>query len=180
VAAGIDRVQIREKNLSASVLYQLTTSAVAITKTSSTKLLVNDRSDIAFAAGGDGVHLTTRSLPTAAVRRAFGAEFLIGVSTHSMAEADLARRGGADFVVFGPIFATPSKTEYSEPIGLSSLAQVASALTPFPVLALGGIEVTNVARCIQAGASGVAGISMFSNSEQLVEIVKDVREMCSP
>jgi thiamine-phosphate pyrophosphorylase len=179
VAAGIDLVQIREKNLSARVLYQLATSAAASTRTSATKLLVNDRSDIAFAAGADGVHLTTRSLPAAGVRRAFGAEFLIGVSTHSMGEADMARRGGADLVVFGPVFETSSKTEYGEPVGLSKLAQVALGLAPFPVLALGGLAVANVADCIQAGASGVAGISMFSDPQRLVEIVKDVRDRFS-
>jgi thiamine-phosphate pyrophosphorylase len=178
VAAGIDLVQIREKGLSASVLYQLTLSAAAITRTSPTKLLVNDRSDIAFA-GADGVHLTTRSLPTGVVRRAFGAEFLIGVSTHSIAEADAARCGGADFVVFGPIFATSSKTEYSEPVGLASLTQVALGLAPFPVLALGGLEIGNVADCIQAGASGVAAISMFGDPQRLVETVKDVRDRFS-
>jgi thiamine-phosphate pyrophosphorylase len=179
VAAGIDLVQIREKNLSASVLYQLTLSAAAITRTSPTKLLVNDRSDIAFAAGADGVHLTVRSLPAGVVRRAFGAEFLIGASTHSMAEADVARRGGADFVVFGPVFATSSKTDYGKPVGLASLAQLALGLAPLPVLALGGLEIANVADCIQAGAGGIAGISMFSDPQRLVEIVKDVRDRLS-
>ena len=114
VAARIDLVQIREKNLSASVLCQIATSAAGITKGSATQLLINDRSDIAAAAGADGVHLTSLSLPTAVVRKSFGEEFLIGVSTHSLDEAKLARRGGADFVVFGPVFETASKKEYGE------------------------------------------------------------------
>ena len=179
VTAAIDLVQIREQSLRASVLYQLATSAAAITSGSATKLLVNDRSDIAFAAGADGVHLTTHSLGADVVRRTCGDGFLIGVSTHSLAEADMARRNGADFVVFGPVFATPSKDEYGEPAGLSNLAQVALELSPFPVLALGGLNIDSVADCIQAGAAGVAAISMFSDSERLGEIVKEIRERLS-
>jgi thiamine-phosphate pyrophosphorylase len=182
VAARIDLVQIREKNLRASVLYQLSKSAAVITRGCATKLLVNDRSDIAFAAGADGVHLTTRSLGAEVVRRTFDAEFLIGVSTHSLAEADTARRNGADFVVFGPVFETRSKSqaEYGEPVGLSRLAQVASGLAPFPVLALGGVEVNRVTECLEAGAAGVAAISMFGDPQRLGEVVDNIREKLSP
>jgi thiamine-phosphate pyrophosphorylase len=177
VAARIDLVQIREKNLSARLLYQLSASAAAITRGSATKLLVNDRSDIAFAAGADGVHLTTHSLRADVVRHTFGDEFLIGVSTHSLAEASIARRMGADFVVFGPVFNTASKREYGEPLGLTRLAQAASELSPFPVLALGGLEMSKVAACILAGAGGIAAIRMFSEPERLAEIGKNIREM---
>ena len=179
MAAAIDLVQIREKNLSARILYQLATSAAAITGGSATKLLVNDRSDIAFAAGGDGVHLTTHSLRTEVVRGTFGEEFLIGVSTHSLTEAIAARRNGADFVVLGPVFETPSKNEYGEPLGLSSLAQVASELSPLPVLALGGLEMSKVADCIKAGAAGVAAIRMFSDPDRLSDVVKNIHEKFS-
>jgi thiamine-phosphate pyrophosphorylase len=177
VAARIDLVQIREKNLSASVLYQLAASAARITKGSATKLLVNDRSDIASAAGADGVHLTTTSLPTSAVRQAFGDEFLIGVSTHSLEEASLAHRSGADFVVFGPVFATSSKNEYGKPAGLTNLTRVSNQLAPFPVLALGGVAMDNAADCMQAGAGGIAAIRMFSDPQRLPEIAKKLREM---
>ncbi len=178
--AAIDLVQIREKNLSAKVLYQLSTSAAAITSGSVTKLLVNDRSDIAFAAGADGVHLTAQSLGADVVRRTFGDKFLIGVSTHSLGEADTARRNGADFVVFGPVFETPSKDEYGEPVGLSNLAQVALELAPFPVLALGGLNMDNAAACVQAGAGGIAAIRMFSDPHALGEVAKNIREMFVP
>jgi thiamine-phosphate pyrophosphorylase len=156
-------VQIREKHLRASVLYELSASAAAITKGSTTKLLVNDRADIAAAAGADGVHLTTNSLPTGVVRKTFGDKFLIGVSTHSLVEAEAAREDGADFAVFGPVFYTATKSRYGEPTGVDELAQVAAKLSPFPVLALGGISIDNAASCIRAGAAGVAGISMFQN-----------------
>jgi thiamine-phosphate pyrophosphorylase len=180
VAARIDLVQIREKNLSARLLYQLSASAAAITRGSATKLLVNDRADIAFAAGADGVHLTAHSLQADVVRSTFGDEFLIGVSTHSLAEASVARRNGADFVVFGPVFNTASKREYREPLGLTRLAQAASELSPFPVLALGGLTIDKVADCLQAGARGVAAIRMFSEPERLVEIGKNIRKMFGP
>ena len=175
VVARIDLVQIREKNLSASVLYQLASSAAAITKGSATKLLINDRSDIAAAAGADGVHLTTSSLPTAVVRQSFGDGFLIGVSTHSLEEARLARQGGADFAVFGPVFDTASKKEFGEPPGLTGLASVCSELSPFTILALGGVMLGNVAECIHAGARGVAAIRMLQQPDQLAGIADEIR-----
>jgi thiamine-phosphate pyrophosphorylase len=176
VAAEVDLIQIREKNLSASMLYQLATNATAIARGSATRLLVNDRADIASASGADGVHLTTHSLPTDVVRRTFGDQFLIGVSTHSVAEAGVARRSGADFVVFGPVFETPSKVEYGEPLGLSNLARAASELSPFPVLALGGLTIDKVAECLRAGAQGVAGIRILSDPVRLADTLKNVRE----
>jgi thiamine-phosphate pyrophosphorylase len=175
VVARIDLVQIREKKLTASVLYQLATSAAGLTKGSATKLLINDRSDIAAAAGADGVHLTTSSLPTAIVRQSFGDGFLIGVSTHSLEEARLARKGGADFAVFGPVFETASKKEFGEPPGLTGLARVCSELSPFPILALGGVMMGNVAECIRAGARGVAAIRMLQEPERIADIVVEIR-----
>lgn len=175
MAAKIDLLQIREKHLRANVLYQLSASAAEITRGTPTKLLVNDRSDIAFAVGADGVHLTTSSLPTDVVRRTFGDDFLIGVSTHSLEEAEAARRSGADLVVFGPIFGTPSKHQYGEPQGIESLEKVASALTPFPVLALGGVTVGNVSECIRAGAGGVAAIRMLDDPSRLAQVVNGIR-----
>jgi thiamine-phosphate pyrophosphorylase len=175
VAAQIDLLQIREKNLSARVLYELAASVAAITRGSATKVLVNDRSDIASAAGADGVHLAANSLPADVIRRAFGPEFLIGVSTHSLAEATMAKKSGADFVVFGPIFETESKLQFGEPLGLEQLQKVASAVAPFPVLALGGVELDNVATCHRAGARGVAAIRMLNDPKKLDRIVNTVR-----
>ncbi|HEX7773081.1 MAG TPA: thiamine phosphate synthase, partial [Pyrinomonadaceae bacterium] len=108
VEAEVTLIQIREKSLPARALYELATRAAEITRNSKTRLLVNDRADIARAAGADGVHLTSQSLPADVVRNIFGPEFLIGVSTHSLDEARAARDGGADFVVFGPVFETES------------------------------------------------------------------------
>jgi thiamine-phosphate pyrophosphorylase len=175
VAAQIDLIQIREKDLSTRVLHQLSTGAAAITRGSLTKLLVNDRADVAVAARADGVHLTTQSLPTDLVRRTFGDEFLIGVSTHSRAEADAASRSGADFVVFGPVFDTLSKRQYGEPLGVQVLKEITTALSPFPVVALGGVTTSNAAECIEAGAAGVAGIRLLNERLHLAEVVKSIR-----
>lgn len=159
-------LQIREKNLPARVLYELVSRAVEITRGSSTRVLVNDRFDVARAAGADGVHLTAVSLPARVVREMCGPEFLIGVSTHSVAEARAARDGGADFVVFGPVFETDSKRAYGPPQGLDKLRQVTSDLADFPVLAIGGVTLDNAEECFAVGASGFAGISWFSARNQ--------------
>ena len=167
VDADVPLVQIREKSLHARVLYELVARAAEITRGSKTRLLVNDRSDIARAAGADGVHLTTQSLPVEVVRSIFGVDFLIGVSTHSLDEARGARAGGADFVVFGPVFETESKRAFGEPQGLSKLAEVTRALGEFPVVAIGGITLGNVDECLEAGARGIAAIRLLNDKENL-------------
>jgi thiamine-phosphate pyrophosphorylase len=164
VEAEVVLLQIREKSLPARVLYELATRAAEITRGSKTRLLVNDRADIARAAGADGVHLTSQSLPAGVVRRTFGSEFLIGVSTHSLDEARAARDGGADFVVFGPVFETESKRGFGAPQGLDKLRRIADELRGFPVLAIGGISLENAGACFDAGASGVAAISLFGGT----------------
>jgi thiamine-phosphate pyrophosphorylase len=181
VDADIPLFQIREKSLHARVLYELVARAVEITQGSNTRLLVNDRSDIARAAGADGVHLTTQSLPVEVVRSLFGAEFLIGVSTHSLDEARAARSGGGDFVVFGPVFETESKRAFGEPQGLGKLAEVTRELGEFPVVAIGGITLDNVDECFRAGARGIAAIGMFSNAENLKDRIYKIltRWTCS-
>lgn len=176
VAADVSHLQIREKNLNARVLFELTTQAAELTRRGQTRLLVNDRADIAKAAGADGVHLTTRSLNAAVVRRTFGPDFVIGVSTHSVDEARVAREAKADFAVWGPVFATASKRPYGDPQGTEQLRTVAQELTPFPIVALAGVTVSNVSDCFHAGASGIAGIRLFRNPESLAETVKRIRD----
>jgi len=171
VEAGIDLIQIREKNLTARVLFELVSRTVQITLGGSTRLLVNDRADIAAGSGADGVHLTTRSLDAATVRKTFGKDFLIGASTHSLAEASAARDSDANFVVFGPIFKTTAKQQYGPPLGLSKLSEVTGVLDGFPVLALGGISADNARDCLNVGAAGIAGISLFGAPENLTHMV---------
>ena len=157
------------------MLYELAAAASAITRGSATKLLINDRADIAVDAGADGVHLTTQSLSVEDVRRTFGPKLLIGVSTHSTEEASAASANGADFAVFGPVFETASKSEYGAPQGLASLRKVTLELGAFPVLALGGITIGNVAECMRAGARGLAAIRMLDDPTRLTDVVNQIR-----
>ena len=110
------------------------------------------------------------------VRRAFGPDFLVGVSTHSLAEALAARAGGADFALFGPVFDTPSKRAYGPPLGLAALGEAARALSPFPLLAVGGISPENARTALDAGAAGVAAIRMFAEAEDLAETVRRLED----
>jgi thiamine-phosphate pyrophosphorylase len=161
-------------------LFELTERAAEITRGTSTRLLVNDRADIAASAGADGVHLTTRSLEPRIVRQAFGDELLIGSSAHSRAESTAARDGGADFVVLGPIFPTPSKAKYGPPLGVFELAEAAMELRPFPLIAIGGISSGNADECLRAGASGIAGITLFSEVGTLNNTCDEIRKLARP
>ena len=176
VTAKIDLIQVREKALTTKVLYELARLAAEITRSSATKLLVNDRADVAASAGANGVHLTTHSLPPSVVRQSFGNDFLIGVSTHSLDEARAARDARADFVVFGPVFQTPSKTQYGSPVGLEQLKHVCAELKPFPILAIGGVTEDNLADCLRAGAQGIAAIRIFNDPQRLRIVVEKIHE----
>jgi thiamine-phosphate pyrophosphorylase len=176
VAAELSLIQIREKRLNTRVLYELVVQSAALTHGTRTRLLVNDRVDVALTARADGVHLTSESMPAAVVRDLCSREFLIGASTHSLAEARGAREGGADFVLFGPVFETESKTLFGPPQGLAKLREVTSEVETFPVIAIGGITVENSVECFNAGASGVAAIRLFSDASKLSERVKAIRE----
>jgi thiamine-phosphate pyrophosphorylase len=166
VTARIHLFQIREKSLSTRVLYELTARAAEITRGSGTWVLVNDRFDIARAAGADGVQLTEVSLPVRVVRELCGSEFIIGASTHALERAREARASGADFVVFGPVFETESKRAFGPPQGLDKLREVARELEDFPVVAIGGVTRENAKSCFAAGASGIAGIRLFNALNQ--------------
>lgn len=183
VAAGIQLIQIREKSLTARVLFELTARVVAISRGSATRVLVNDRADVAAGAGAHGVHLTTQSLTPALIRKTFGANFMIGASTHSLDEAREAWNEGADFAVFGPIFPTSSKGKYGPPVGTEQLEIAARKLAPFPLFALGGISTGNANECLRAGASGIAGISLFGdhdNSQNLAATVAAINGLSKP
>jgi thiamine-phosphate pyrophosphorylase len=154
---GAGAVQLREKDLSARDLYALGARLQEALAPYRVPLLINDRLDVALALDAAGVHLAGHSLPTAIARRVLGPRKLLGVSTHSVDEARLAMAEGADFVVFGPVFSTPSKMAYGPPQGLQQLADVVRQVN-LPVLAIGGIDATNVAQVLQAGAYGIAMI----------------------
>ena len=172
-AAGADMVQIRESDLSARDLLFVAESTAESAGRSGSGIMINDRADIAVCAAA-GVHLTTGSMSAQVVRRAFGRKLIIGASTHSLEEAKAAQSGGADFIVFGPVFETASKKQYGAPVGLQALRRVAADLS-IPVLALGGINPTNFRDALDAGAEGVAGISMFIESPDLTGLVATIK-----
>lgn len=176
VSAGIQLIQIREKKLTTRVLLELVSRAVLITRGTATRVLVNDRADVAVAAGADGLHLTTQSLEPAVVRETFGDRLLIGASTHSAQEAQQAMNGGADFIVFGPIFETGAKKKYGPPVGLQALSELVSEMDPFPILALGGLTMANAGECLRSGASGIAGISLFAEPQSFSKVATVIRE----
>jgi len=187
-AAGVDWIQVREKDLSGRECSAVTREAIQIAVRSDearpthTRVLVNDRLEVALATQAGGVHLAEKSLPSQEVCRLVKAlhmeeDFLIGVSCHSLAAAKSAERDGADYLFFGPVFATPSKATYGAPQGLDRLAEVCRAVV-LPVLAIGGITLENVAACLSAGASGIAAIHLFQDAPDMAAVVRSLRN-CS-
>jgi len=183
IAAGIDWVQIREKDLSARELLEVARAAMKVAQGSATRIIVNDRLDVALAAGASGVHLGEASLPVAAVaawRRENAwaevspREFLIGASCHSLEAARAAEDDCADYVIFGPVFSTPSKEKFGAPQGIKLLVEASKAVR-IPVLGIGGITEANARECFAAGAAGIAAIRMFSDTRGLETLVGRLR-----
>ena len=163
--AGCQLIQIRERDLEARELVSFVRSAISVARPHHALVLVNDRLDVAIAADADGVHLRSTSLNAldarSVARLAGQHDFLIGASVHSMQEAQSAVDCGADFLVCGPVFETPSKRQYGAALGLETFGQIASA-SGAPVLGIGGIDCDNALQVLAHGAAGVAGISLFS------------------
>jgi len=160
---GIELIQIREKDLSTRQLADLTTRVLDMDNPHGTRVLVNSRIDVAITCGAHGVHLPSNSPSPNRLREICPTGFLFGVSCHSLEEIDQAQQEGADFVVFGPVFLTASKIE-ATPIGLEGLKKAAK-IASIPVFALGGVTTRTADLCIKAGATGVAGISMFQKPQ---------------
>ena len=193
-ATGVDWVQIREKDLTARELASLTRQALTIAgkysakRSSTVRVLVNERLDVALAERADGVHLGEKTLPVGEAKRLIASavrrqpideSFLIGVSCHSIEAAQAAERDGADYIFFGPIFATPSKAGFGEPQGLARLAQVCRAAN-LPVLAIGGVAVENVESCLAAGAAGIGAIRLFQSAVDPRKTVSSMRPFVKP
>ncbi len=163
---GIRAVHLREKDLPVRELLSLAREIRAITSEFNARLFINDRLDVAVAVDADGVHLGRQSMPPEAVRKVVGRRMLIGVSTHSLDEARTAETGGADFVTFGPVFATLSKAPYGIPVGTDALRAVKKQIG-IPVFGLGGIKHENLREVMNAGADGIAMISAIFGAEDV-------------
>jgi len=166
--AGVEAVQIREKDLDDRGLYALVRRARSLLPPA-VRLLVNGRLDVALAAGADGAHLPADGVPLAPLRRRFGPAVLLGRSTHRPEEVLAARRDGADYAVFGPVYPTPGKEGYGPPPGLAGLA--VAARHGIPVYALGGVTLGRLAEVAAAGAAGATGIRLFQAAGELPELV---------
>jgi thiamine-phosphate pyrophosphorylase len=184
-AAGVDWIQIREKDLSGKDCAELTSAALqraakhSTGKEAPTRILVSDRLDVALSQSAGGVHLGENSLPVEEARKLADSrirdkDFLIGVSCHCLEAATAAANGGAHYIFFGPVFATPSKAAYGAPQGLARLAEVCRAVS-LPVVAIGGVTLDNAASCLSAGASGIAAIRLFQDAHDLKSLVKNLR-----
>ena len=186
IEAGVDWIQVREKDLSGRELIHLVQEAVAAAAGTRTKILMNDRLDVVIAACAAGVHLGAESLPVRAVAAwreshpaASTSNFLIGASCHSLEQAHSAEQDGANYVIFGPVFETPSKANFGPPQGIGRLHEVCGHIK-IAVLAIGGVNPANASECIHAGAAGIAAIRMFQearSSDDLRSVINQLKSL---
>jgi len=155
--AGLTDLMIREKDLPRAALFGLARDAIARARPCGVRVIVNDRLDVALAAGADGVHLGVAGLPLAAVKEMAGTRLRVGASTHTLGELRAAAAAGADYATFGPVFPTASKAAYGPPAGVEALREAVRAV-PIPVLALGGITASRAPELRDTGIAGVAAI----------------------
>jgi thiamine-phosphate pyrophosphorylase len=178
LAAGLPAVQVREKDLPAVELAALACQLRDVTRDSGAFLVLNDRVDVALAVGADGVQRTSTSLTIPDIRAVAGAKLAIGASVHSLAEAIEAERHGADWIVFGPVYETPSKRRYGAPQGLDRLRETTRAVQ-VPVIAIGGITPERVGEVITAGARGIAVISAILDAPSPADATRRFLEALS-
>jgi thiamine-phosphate pyrophosphorylase len=173
IASGGRAIQLRERDLSTREQLDLARAIQSLTQSTGTKLLINDRADLAAVGKTDGVHLRETSLPVPAARRVVGNDRLIGVSAHSVEGVVQADVQGADYVVLGPIFETPSKREYGPPLGLHVLER-ATRQVRIPVFAIGGMSASRVREVRNAGAFGVAVISYILGAADVAVATREL------
>ena len=176
VAAGADMVQIREKDLGGGPLLLLVKEAVAIAREAGARcrIIVNDRLDVALAAKASGAHLPAEGLPVGEARRKVGARFLLGRSVHSLAEARQAEKEKADYLIFGPIFATPSKAGLGAPHGPEGLRKLLGTVR-IPIYAIGGINVTTIEALRGIPIAGIAAIGAIASAEDPGRAIRELR-----
>ncbi len=174
---GAVAVQLREKRMPGRDLLAMARSLQAVCRAARQPLLVNDRLDVALAAGAAGAHLPSAGIPPEEARRLLPPGALLGVSCHSVADVARAAAGGADFATFGPVFDTPSKRAYGEPLGLARLAE--AARLGLPLLGLGGVDLARAHQVVAAGGHGVAAIRAWLAAPDPAAAVRALVAACA-
>ena len=159
IAGGATLIQLREKQAQPRAFYEDAEQALALARGHNVKIIINDRVDIALALKADGVHLGQDDLPPEHARNILGPRAIIGFSTHTLRQVDEALKRPVDYIAFGPVYDTKTKTDPDKSVGLDSLKSVREVIADFPLVAIGGINSGNVSRVIQAGAGSAAVIS---------------------
>jgi thiamine-phosphate pyrophosphorylase len=172
---GVVAVQLRAPGAAGRELLDQARALQGVIRDAGQRLVVNDRIDVALAAEADGVHLPSAGVPPADARSLLGEERLVGVSCHSASDVERAIAGGADFATFGPVFDTPSKRPHGAPVGTERLAE--AARLGLPLLGLGGVDLSNAAEVVDAGASGVAAIRAWLEADDPSAVVRALLEI---
>ena len=159
IGGGATLIQLRDKHGAPGDLLQEAEAALRVARKSNTQIIINDRVDIAMALDADGVHLGQSDLPARIARRLLKPGSIVGVSTHNLAQVEIAARLPLDYVAFGPIFATETKADHDAVVGLDGLRSARRILGDRPLVAIGGITAENCREVIKAGADSVALIS---------------------
>lgn len=178
---GASLIQLREKQQPALQFYEQAKAAVSKARKTGVQIIINDRVDIALACGAHGVHLGQDDMPPDAARRLLGPEAIIGYSTHSIDQALKALTLPIDYIAIGPIFDTATKSDTSPTLGLEGLREVREVVGDFPLVAIGGISLSNAAAVIEAGADSVALISaLLSARDRITEVTNGLVQFLTP
>ncbi len=175
IRGGATAVQLRMKDEPARVIVETARAIAPVCRAAGVTFILNDRVDVALAAGADGVHVGQDDLPAEDARRLLGGGRFLGVSAATEDEAAAAWRGGADYLGVGAVYATGTKADAGIPVGLDRIRAVSRAV-PLPVVGIGGITVENAAAVIRAGAAGVAVITAVTLADDMVEATRRLRE----
>jgi thiamine-phosphate pyrophosphorylase len=175
VNAVAPAIQLRERDLSARELVTLAREVQAVTASHRSQLLINDRIDVALALEGVGVHLRSNSLPVSVARQLLGAQRLLGVSVHTVEEAIQVESQGADYIILGPIYATPSKQMFGPPLGIHTLEK-ACRLVRIPIIGIGGVTAARAPQMRRAGAFGVAVITAILGAIDVESATRELLE----
>ena len=175
IAGGVDIIQLRAKVRRVSEIATLATELHGVTSQAQVPLVINDHAEIARAVGAEGVHVGQDDLSIAQVRGIVGPDCIVGRSTHSLSQATQAASQGADYIGFGPLFATPTKPDYA-PIGLADISAVHAAVA-LPIFCIGGIKLHNLPQVVAAGARRVVIVSELLQADDVAEYARSAKAL---